>query len=245
MSVPEPFPGGIVAPQDWLNAILPRAPNLAPDFVKNEILSVVRDFCDRGGVWRDWVGPITLHPNQVHYSVELADYKAELVDILDGYRVKDEIRMMPVPSDNVGADPNVYLNQEPYIGGPPRFYYKDPEGLAVIIPPPADDTEQVRLFVTMKPVDLCFPDWIKSRFYEPILNGVMARVHMMKGPCYDPNLGARLERRYRAERDLATQRAIASGTGLPEIARPMTIIGGSQRHSGRMAADRAVSGTRW
>jgi hypothetical protein len=243
----EPFPGGIVAPQDWLNGILPRAPNLNPNFVKHEILSVLRDFFERSGAWREWVGPISLHPEQVTYSVELADYKANLVAILGGYRVSDEMRLFPVPNQMIGADVNVHLNNDPYIGGPPRWFYKDPYDNAIILPPPAEEGEQVRLFVTMKPSDLCCPDWIRSRHYEAILAGVLARVYQTPGPNYKPDLGARMERKYVAARAHATREAIAGGTGMTEVATIPTSVAGSQRFTGGVRSNSgiAVSGTRW
>jgi hypothetical protein len=219
----EPFPGGITRPQDWLDGLVPKLPNLTADAIKFEVLTVLRDFFKIGKTWRDWIGPITLHPDQVIYSTEQSDFKADLVDILQGYRVSDKLPLRIVDRQQIGADANLF---DP---GVAQFITQTPEGLAQIWPPPPEGTqESVRLFVTMMPVDLCVPDWIKVQHFDDIVAGTLARWMLVPGPNYNYQLGNWYQRRYRAARDNAVQRTIASGTNLPERAAGRPIVFGSQ-----------------
>jgi hypothetical protein len=223
----EPFPSGITAPQEWLDGILPRCPNVTPDFVKHEVLTVLRDFFHFGRGWRDWVGPITLHNNQVHYSVELADYKAEFIEVLEGYRVSDRQPLIPITHQMIGADAQLFEE------GGPSYMYVNPEGLLTVFPTiPAGMQEQIRVFVTMMPIDLCVPNWIKFKWYDAIVNGVLERLYYSPGPNYKPDLAKVMGRRYVAQRARSTVTAITSGTNMPEVVQPPFFAPGSQGYRG-------------
>jgi hypothetical protein len=225
----EPFPnGGITRPQDWLDGLIPKLPNLAEDAIKFEILAVLRDFFKQGKCWRDWIGPITLQPNTVVYSMEGADYKTDIVDILSAYRVSDSLPLRIVDRSDIGADANIF---DP---GSPSYIVQTPEGMAQIWPPIGEGTaESVRLFVTMMPIDLCVPDWIKIQHYDEIVAGVMSRWLLSPGPNYNFQLGNWYRRMYRDARNAAQLRSAASGTLAPEKAVPPRMgVHGSQRGFG-------------
>lgn len=231
----EPFPGGITRPQDWLDGLVPKLPNLPEDAIKFEVLTVLRDFFKIGMTWRDWIGPILLHPNTVYYSTEQADYKADLVDILSGYRVSDQLPLSIIDRSQIGADANIFSP------GTPSYITQTPEGLAQIWPTvPEGSEESVRLFVTMMPVDLCVPDWIKIQHFDDISFGVLARWFLAPGANYNFQLGNWYERRYRNARNNARLRSIAGGTLAPERAVPPRITQGSQGRFGtRTASNRS------
>lgn len=227
-----PFPAGITTPLDWLDGIVPRVPNINLDTVKFEILVALQTFFRRSQCWRDWVGPITIRPGVPLYSVELTDYKAELVSVLQGYRMSDRLPLGPIPSAAYAS----YTGLREY--GQPTSYYRTPEGMVALFPMLAEgQTEQVSLFVSMAPVDLCVPDWIKHRHYEAIRAGTLGSLYFMPGASYKPDLGARYEKRFRAAMSAATQDALVSGTGGPQPTVIPPTPGGSQRMGSAVASD--------
>lgn len=235
----EPFSSGITAPIDWINGILPMLPGATVDWIKHEVLIKARTFFELSGAWRDWIGPIELDPTTPFYSPELTDYKAEMVAILDAYRVSDGVSLNLVVNHSSAVDQEIKSGEKNL----PKYIYRTPEGLLSIFPVVPDTViEQVMVLVTMKPIDLCMPDWIRSRYFDAIRCGVLGAAYLMPGVNYKPDLGARMERRFRALIGRATWDAISSGTALPQrVPVPQQVVG-SQR--GRFASV-AVSGTRW
>ena len=235
----EPFPGGITAPSDWIDGILPMLPNANVDWIKNEILIKLRTFFTISGAWRGWIGPINLDPTTAYYSPELTDYKAEMIAILGGYRTSDDQPLKLVKeSDHTVAQ---MIRDEGR--ALPNYTFQTAEGLIAIFPiVPNDVVEQVMIFASMRPIDLCVPEFIKLKFFDAIRVGVLGAGYMMPGINYKPELGARYERRFRSLMSRATMEAIASGTALAQYPRIPRITRGSQRH-GR--ASIAVTGTRW
>jgi hypothetical protein len=104
-----------------------------------------------------------------------------------------------------------------------------------------DAGETVYPYVSMKPIDLCVPDWIRSKHYDAIVNGVLGRLYAKPGPQKDMGMAQWYQKRYVAERNDATRDAISNSTALVEIARPRMIMGGSQRSR----AGRATNATSW
>lgn len=235
----QPFPGGITAPLDWINGILPMLPGASVDWIKHELVVKLRTFFQTSGAWRDWIGPITMDPDTEFYSPELTDYKAEMVGVLNGYRTSDNFPLLLVTDDDRAINQMV-TGQEP---SQPQYVYRTPEGLLAIFPRITPNLqEQVMLYVSMMPIDLCVPTWIKLRHYDAIRAGVLGAGYFTPGINYKPDLGARMERRFRAAMSRATQDAIYSGTAAPQrVDIPRQVVG-SQR--GRFATT-AVSGTRW
>jgi hypothetical protein len=149
-----------------------------------------------------------------------------------------------VRKESDGFDLTVKLREDQYKAsepGTPTYYHRTPEGLIQIWPPLAEGTEQVYLFVTMAPIDLCVPDWIKHRHYEAIRSGVLGSMYQIPGPNFKPELAARYERRFRAAMSAATQDALVSGTGSGQRAVTPLLVQGSQRIRGSFASD----GRRW
>jgi len=234
----QPFPGGITAPLDWINGILPRVPGAHVDWIKHEVLQRVREFFQISGAWRDWIGPITLDPTTPFYSVELADYKAELCAVLSGYRHSDGAPLGLVKDGDIAVQRDTLHSR-----GHPQYVYRTVEGLVAIFPVIEDGAyDQVSLYASMKPIDLCMPDWIRQRYYDGIVAGVLGTAYLIPGMNYKPDLGARYERRFRQWCSRAAQEAQASGTAMPEAAPIPRQVMGSQR--GRFATV-AVSGLRW
>lgn len=238
-----PFPGGLTAPSDWIDGILPLLPNANVDWIKNEVLIKARTFFSISGAWRDWIGPINMSASTHLYSPELSDIKAALVAVLDGYRTSDGFKLALVRDWLPSVYQTILDEDHP---GSPQYVYQTVEGLLAIFPKVAiDGADQVYLYVSMKPIDLCMPEWIRDRCFDAIRAGVLSAGYAMPGVNYKPLDAARYERRFRAAMSRATQFALNSGTALsqPLGASPAQMqILGSQR--GRFASV-AVSGTRW
>jgi hypothetical protein len=234
-----PFPSGLTAPMDWYNGIMPMLPGGSIDWVKNEILIKLRTFFQISGCWRDWIGPITLDPTTAYYSAELTDYKAGLVNILAGYRMSDQFPILPVLDSNIAVAQTIRDSGRSM----PQWFFRTPEGLIAIFPVvPEGVFEQVMLHVSMMPIDLCVPEWIKLRHFDAIRAGVLGAAYLMPGVNYKPDLGARMEKRFHAAMSRATLNALASGTTGQLTAPMVPITHGSQR--GRFATV-GIRGTRW
>lgn len=238
--MPQAFSSGLTSPLDWINGIAPVAPNLSVDWIKHEVLIKLRYFFQRSHAWRCWVGPVNLQPGISAYSIEPTDYKAQIVSVINAYRMSDTYPLSPVDSYDHNADAMTD------IPGGPAYYYQTPERLVHIFPVLKDgDTESVRLFISMMPTDLCVPDWIKEQHYDAIREGVLSKVYLTPGINYKPDLGARLEKRFRSEISKAARDAVASyNDQVVSIATPapFAMIGTNQQ--GR-SAQRSVSGRRW
>lgn len=204
-------PTGITAPQDWLDGLLPRLPGFAPDTVKHEILSIVRDFFQRSYAWQDWI-ELKLKANTVLYSPELTDYKAEICFILAG-RHKDEYAWLR-PAEPMYPIADILRMEK----GRPDFYNLTPERMFCIFPAPeTDDAYVVRLYCAMKPIDLCMPDWIKSLHYEAIRDGVLANLYALPGVIYKPDLALMHLKKYENAINKATVDARTAYAGIQEM----------------------------
>jgi hypothetical protein len=214
----EPFPGGLTVPEDWFNGILPRAPGMGDDFIKQELLTVLSDFCARSGIWQDWLPVLPLEPGVCTYSIETTDYKASIVKVLFAYRYPSEIPLSTVEPSDYLVDAEAQKRP-----GDPAYIHMTPERLLFISPPlPEGVEDSVRIYATLRPLDLCVPDWIKINYYDDICNGVLGRLYLTPGPLYKADLGVRMEKRYKAQRDRAQAEALGGNTAGEErvIPRP-------------------------
>lgn len=236
----EAFPGGLTSPMEWLDGILPRTPHVSPDFVKFQILSTLRDFFQRSGAWRGWLDPFNLDPEHAYYSLELTDVKAECVAILAGYRTSDEQRLGYAQKSIDRTEQAINKT------GSPAFFFRTTEGLACIFPKVTPGvTESVKLFVSMKPIDLCVPDWIRQKHFDAIVDGTLARIYKSPGINKDLQLAAIMQRQYRAAIGEATRDALADGTSAQYIIQPPRQVFGSQRGFAGRKTDIAIEGTSW
>jgi hypothetical protein len=228
----QPFPGGLTAPNDWIDGILPMLPGASLDWIKNEILIKLRTFFDTSGAWRDWIGPITLDSTTPYYSPELTDYKAELCNVFDMIFEESGTHLSMCPRSH---------QFKIFDHGTPTYFSVTSEGLLQIWPVVNPDVLlRVFAYVTMKPIDLCVPDWIKLRYFDAIRSGVLSAGYFMPGLNYKPDLAARYERRFRSEMSRATLSAITNQTAMA-VPKYITTMGikGSQRGG---FATTAVSG---
>ena len=239
----EAFPGGITAPLDWINAIAPAAPNVPLDHIKYLILTKLRYFFQRSQCWREWVGPITLHPTISGYSVELTDFKAELISTLAGYRLSDGFPLTAVSSSDPAADQ--MINEDEI--GDPLYFFQTPSTQLQIFPTiPEGSTNQVKFFCSMMPIDLCHPDWIKERFFDAIKCGVLGDIYLSPGVNYKPDLGVRMEKRYRSMMSNAARDAIASHTNIREqVITPFRFLGVNLQGRFSHGSSRGGSGRYW
>lgn len=234
----QPFPGGLTAPLDWIDGILPLIPGAHVDWIKHTILRKTRDFFKRSNAWRDWIGPITMDETTPFYSAELSDYKATLCSVLAGYRHSDGFPLGLVQDADTAVQQDAL-----YSVGLPQYTYRTVENLIAIFPMVGQGVyEQVSLYVSMQPIDLCMPDWIKDRYYDAILSGVLGAAYLTPGLNYKPDLGARYERRFLQWCSRAAQEAQASGTGMPQkVPVPRQVLGSQRRRMSSVA----VSGLHW
>lgn len=216
-------PTGLTSPQDWLDGLQPKLPSMSPDMIKHELLTTMRHFFERSNAWQDW-HELKLKTGVVVYSPEMADIKAEICTILNGYVVDGVLDLVPTPPGYS------YTDRLTFEVGEPRFYFLTPERRYCIFPsPPSEKNYTARLYCSMRPIDLCVPTWIQNEFYETLCHGVLARLYNVPGILYKPDLATQMYKRYMADLQAAKTKARLGNTGATEQAVPMQMGLGSQR----------------
>lgn len=198
------FPGGLVAPQQWLDLLRPKLPNMPPDMIKHEVLSVLRDFCRIGGAWRDWLRPIEIDGLAWEYGLPTGNPHSEVVAVLRALRSGDQIPLGPVPPE-IAPPPG-----RARVGGLPACYWQTQPDRLFVEPVPASGEPSVFLdvYVSLAPLDLCgIPDWFLSDNQLAIVDGVLAKLCKIAGPNYRPADAKDYQRDYIAARNRSRTRA--------------------------------------
>jgi hypothetical protein len=208
------FPGGLSAPQQWLDGILPKLPNIPVDWVKHETLSVLRDFCRESGVWREWVGPVVTEPGVSAYALP-APY-----DGVEPGLVYKAVRDLPAEGEEEPGYWHLVARAQPVHGprldrlvGDPAWYWRDAAGNVLIYPVPASTDPAVScwFYCSLVPLDLCGPDWLRGEHFDTIVDGVLGRAYLMPGPNKDKEAAVFHRRAYLAARTRAKVRAAGGG----------------------------------
>jgi hypothetical protein len=220
------FSGGMVAPQKWLDLLQPKLPNIPPDMIKHEVLSVVRDFCRIGGVWRDWLRPVEVDGLALEYGLVTGNPNTEAVATLAAYRASDQHQLAPVPPEMAG--PPAFIRRG---GLPLRFWQTQPDRIFVDpIPAPTEAGNFIVPYVVLAPLDLCaVPEWFLLDNQLAVVDGVLASLTNVPGPNYRPNDAAAYRRAYVAARNRARTRAQAGYTRAEPRLRVPYVARGSQR----------------
>jgi hypothetical protein len=199
------FPGGLVAPEQWLDLVAPKLPNVPPDLIKHEVLGILRDFCKRGGVWRDWLKPIVISGEVREYILETSNPGNEVTNVLS---VVDQITRLPLtPWPPELAVPLHMITH----GGPPkRFWQTQPDRMFFDPCPAGTGFATVSVYVTLAPLDLCSsPQWFLSEHQYAVVDGVLGRLLRVAGPNYRPADAGVHWTQYVSARNAARTRSIA------------------------------------
>lgn len=216
MVAPNPFPGGLTAPQQWLDGLLPALPGATVDAIKHAVLTVARDFYKRSTAWRAWCGPILLNDHQEVYEIESGDVRADVSVVHRVCVPEDDLELRPMRAEAAG----------------PAFGYPVGDKLATYHCPTANQIvflpllvegaarPLVSVYASMVPLDLDIPDFLVQQHYDTICKGVLARMYMVPGLNYKPDLATSIQRQYSAERARARVVAEAGFTPILTVARP-------------------------
>jgi hypothetical protein len=206
------FPDGLRAPQEWLDGILTKAPGETPDFVKHELLSVVRDFCLRGRAWVRWLAPMPILAGAQYVTVEPnidedppgLNVDAVVHEVLEAFNAASGL---PLASRNRSMSV-----ANPMLDGGGSSYSMFQPGMLELFPPPAAPFS-LRLLGVLVPSTLDIPEWMTMDYFDPICSGVLSRVHLKPGPNYDRALGLYHRSLYVQGRAIARSRARTALTG--------------------------------
>lgn len=205
----DPFPKGITAPQEWLDGLIPKLPSVPPDMIKHELLTVMRDFFTYSTAWQEWIS-VVAQPNVIEYPPQLTDVKAEIISILDGYSDGPWWWLRPAQPGIPGVDIAKRTS------GSPRWYHLTPQQQFCIFPATKEGTTNIRLYCAMKPIDLCVPDWIRSRFYDILISGVLSNMYLTPGANFNADMGRVQRKMYMNGRSKAMIDARVGYTGIQE-----------------------------
>jgi hypothetical protein len=209
------FPGGMTAPQQWLDLLRPKLPNVPPDMIKHEVLSVVRDYCKLGGAWRDWLHPVEIDGLALEYGLPTGNPDTEVVAVLEIWPKGAVAPLVAIPPEIAGPPSKIRR------GGAPVCYWQTQPDRVFFDPIPSAGSVLVDVYVTLAPTDLCgIPEWFLSDNQLAIVDGVLASICRLPGPNYRPTDADVHRRAYVAQRNRSRTRA----------------IGGYNRSDGRLRA---------
>jgi hypothetical protein len=219
------FPGGMTAPEQWLDLLAPKLPNLPPDMIKHEVLGILRDFCKRGGVWRDWLKPFAVSGVPREYGLETGNPGDEVAGVLQILRYDTGLALAPVPPE-LGRP----LELIPVTGRPERYWQTQPDRVFFEPLPAGTDYALVAAYVTLAPLDECaVPQWFLSEHQYAVVDGVLANLLRIPGPNYRPSDAGVHRTLYISARDRARTRSLAGSNRAAALIRPPHFARGSQR----------------
>jgi hypothetical protein len=220
------FVGGMVTPQQWLDLLRPKLPNMPPDMIKHEVLSVLSDFCRVGGAWRDWLRPVEIDGKAWEYGLPTGNPHSAVVAVLRALRSGDQQPLDPVPPE-LAPPPG-----RAKIGGLPlRYWQTQPDRLFVEpIPAVNEPASFLDIYVTLTPVDLCgIPEWFLADNQLAVVDGVLGKLCRVAGPNYRPLDAARHWQDYTIARNRSRARAMSGYNRATTAFRPPFMARGSQR----------------
>lgn len=188
------FPDGMVAPFKILDGLLPKLRVASPDLIKFEALQVIQDLCRRGGVWRQWVGPIMVDDEKIEVAIPPINPLSEVHTV---YQVREGI---PNGKDLERIDP---LNRSSLrLGGRgiPSKYTQTQPGVIQLnaVPNIGDPPFPLEAYCSIVPLDLCVPVWFQDEHFDTVVKGALANLLMIKGVNYDPGVAVRMAKEYRS-----------------------------------------------
>jgi hypothetical protein len=176
------FPEGMSTPFQFLDGVLPKLRVANVDAIKFEVLQVCQDLCRRGGVWRQWLGPVSVTGQYIEIPIPPPDPG---VSVHTAYAVR------------LGIPNGPYLNRIDITRrssrrsggrGQPTAYVQTAPGLIQLdaMPQYPDDAPiNLEGLFSLVPTDLCMPDWFVDEHFDTVVAGTLARLLCVKGPNYD------------------------------------------------------------
>jgi hypothetical protein len=206
-----PFPSGLRVPQEWLDGILPRTPGETPDFIKHELLTTIRDFCQDGRAWTRWLRPVV--------AEALIEF-ATLEPAIDGTAQPNPDAMVHevlAAVDTLSGLPLARVDRLGSVNGLPRFsswsgYSLFEPGVVQFFPIPTTQ-RVIKFLAVLVPDDLDIPDWMARDHFDTICSGVISRIHMKPGENHDKQLGIWHRKLYLQGRQRARSAAETAFTG--------------------------------
>jgi hypothetical protein len=213
----EAFPGGLTAPQQWLDNLLPKLPGASIDAIKHEVLTIARDFFEFSKAWTEWVGPILLHASQDTYEIETADIKADCCGVLDVRHLETGDPLRPIDLRRAGP-PDLFGS-----ANAPTHYLCPTQQTIQFIPTLTPDSSEphVTILAWLRPIDLDMPAHLINTNFDAISEGVLSRMYAIPGLLYKPDLIKFHGRRYMNLRAQARIRVESSFTTLGQLASPI------------------------
>lgn len=208
------FGGGLTSPQDWLDGLLPKLKAASPDAVKFDLLLTIQDLCQRSSIWREWVGPITVDGRTIQIPVE-PPY--------------DNVRIHTIIQLRLGIPNGEYLGFIDHRNrstlrrggdGIPSKWFQPKPGLIVLDRMPVvgkDPAVPLEGLISLVPLDLCVPEWLKTEHYDTITKGTLQRQYGTRGPNYDPVMMKTMEREYIKGRSAAREAAYSGFSTAPTV----------------------------
>lgn len=161
---------GPPAPRTWEEQLMPQVPGASQDFVEQQLLWVLRDWCREGLVWIEILPNLPIRPDKHGYVLPSPHPNTAIGFVL---AVRDvESGREYHPFDNTGA-----WRQNRETGGD---YFHCPRPGMISFPYATDAAARLMTIIaSIVPFTIHVPDWMRQHHQNAIETGVVGRLLMI------------------------------------------------------------------
>jgi hypothetical protein len=192
------------APRSWPEQLIPLIPGAGQDFIEQNLLWVLRDFCQMGLAWVQNTAVFQLTNGFTDYAIPTPASMTQINTVI-ALREEDGSRRMIWPVDRITGftyanDANVFA------------YFCPTPGMIRLVAP-IEETKLLRAMVSLVPLSIIVPTWFRDQHQSAIETGVMGRMNMLPNrPWTDQKDGTLRWRQYLNMRNMARANTLRAYT---------------------------------
>lgn len=189
------FPAPVDSPRPWPEMLVPMVPGAGLDFIEQNLVWVLRDFCHMGTAWIAQTDVIVMTSAAIDYVIPTPVDGTTISVILALQDLDGQTAYFPADRATLFARAGQQTR---------GFSCLSPGTVRLLQPviPPAE--AQVRALVSLMPNSFEVPSWFRDHYQPSIETGVMGRMFMMPNrPFTDLKAGMLLWRQYLNHRNIA------------------------------------------
>jgi hypothetical protein len=172
----------------WLKDLLAYTPGAERKVVRQELLNTLRDFFNESYAWRNSTTQ-NLRAGRSKYYLSPVDAHTDVAGVLAVY--VDGVELLPLPE---------YMQTDTQPGNPRYFYCFAPDGIELFPTPSTAIARGLRIQGAMVPNPNVkrVPAIAVTKFYNPILDGTLARMYSHPNKPYSsPQMAAAKQQLYK------------------------------------------------
>jgi hypothetical protein len=185
---------------DFLDDLMPRLPGATEELVNHELYAALRQLCEEGWAWYQDITIDVKAAKQTYYldplpgNARVGYVLSAFYNPTSGYR-RRLTPMVTIPAAIV-PNPNPDSEDDTPIG----YLMTDPGTMKLSPTPSADAPKGLTIGLTAIPLSptCSFPDYFFTHYRDTLIDGVMARMQLMKSMAWsDTNLATINGRKWR------------------------------------------------